>query len=107
MASRYDAHLRHAEHYVTILQTADELYQEGGDALKRGLLLLRCESANIHAGREWAEIQSPRSDRAAVLCSDYQKVGAFVFDLNEHPRERIVWLEVALACSLRLTDRFA
>jgi tetratricopeptide (TPR) repeat protein len=107
MVSRYDAHLRHAEHYVAILQTADELYQEGGDALKRGLLLLRRESPNIHTGREWAETQALGNDRAAFLCSDYQKVGAFVFDLNEHPRDRLLWLEVALACSRRLKDPVA
>lgn len=107
MASRYDAHLRHAEHYVTVVQTADKLYQEGRGALQRGLLLLRCEWNNIQAGREWAETEAQKNDAAALLCSEYQKSGAYVFNLNEHPRERVVWLQTALASARRLSDRFA
>src|SRR6266404_6795614 len=107
MASIYEAHLRHSEHYLSVLKTADKLYQEGRDALKRGLLLLRRESSNIQAGREWAESEAQRNDAAAALCSEYQTSGAYVFCLNEHPRERIIWLKAALASARYLIDRSA
>jgi tetratricopeptide (TPR) repeat protein len=102
-----EAQRRHAEHYRTVLVTADHLYQKGGDSLKKGLLLLYKESFNIHRGRAWAEMHAPHNDLAALLCSDYQIFGAHLFDLVEHPSQRKVWLEIALASARRLRNRFA
>jgi len=107
MAGLYDAHRRHAEHYRTVLLTADRLYQQGGDALTEGMRLLDLESSNIQRGRAWAEMHAPNNDPAAVLCSEYQMLGAYLFDLVEHPSQRKVWLEVALASARRLGNRSA
>jgi tetratricopeptide (TPR) repeat protein len=107
MTALYPVHLRHAEHYRTVLRTADWLYQKGGEDLKQGLLLLQLESPNIQSARSWTEMHAGSNDRAALLCSDYQMLGAYLFDLTEHPSRRKVWLKVALAAVRRLGDRSA
>jgi len=43
MQKLYNAHLRHARHYVAVLEAADALYAKGGEALKRSLELFEFE----------------------------------------------------------------
>jgi len=94
--------LRHATHYEAILRAADELYREGGRALKQGLELFNLEWSNIQAGQGWAEAYSTENDEAAELCINYPNGGAHLLDLRQHPRERVRWLEAALAAAQRL-----
>jgi tetratricopeptide (TPR) repeat protein len=98
-------HMRHAEHYLTVLRECHTLYLKGGDAIKSGLALFDIERRNIEAGQEWACRHSSRDEAAARLCNEYPLVGGFVLLLRQHPRERILWLEAALASARQLKDR--
>ena len=57
---RAAAQYRHAAHYETVLRAADELYRQGGEAIKRGLALFDLEWTNIQAGQAWAAAHSRR-----------------------------------------------
>ena len=104
---RSAAQMRHAAHYMSVLREANNLYLQGGEAVKRGLALFNLEWRNIHAGQSWAEKQSGENDAAASLCNDHPDAGAYLLDLRQHPREQIRWREAALAAARRLKNRGA
>jgi len=98
------ARLRHAAHYAKVIRAADDSYDEGGDNVLKGLTLFDLERVNIDTGFKWA-CGGLDSNDAAGICNDYCAVWS-VLDLRQHPRrERIPWLESALAASRRLSDR--
>jgi tetratricopeptide (TPR) repeat protein len=100
-----EAGWRHAAHYLQVLENADALYMQGGDALRRALVLFDAEWGSIQAGQAWACNHAATSDEAAQLCSNYPDRGAFLLDLRRHPRELIRWREAALDAARRLKDR--
>jgi tetratricopeptide (TPR) repeat protein len=102
--ARAEARQRHAAHYENLLRTAQELYKQGGDKVVLGLALFDLEWTNIKAGQDWAEAHTT-ADAAARLCSTYPDAGAYLLHLRQHPRERIHWLEEALAAARQLQDR--
>ena len=106
-AGRDDAQRRHAKHYKDVLATAGDLYLKGGEDILHGLALFDLERGNILAGQSWAAANAAQDDLAAQLASDYPDAGVYVLTLRVYPRERIVWLETALAAARRLKDRGA
>ena len=89
---------RFATHYKDVLDAADDLYLEGGDSLFRGLALFDLEWGNIQAGHAWVVAQTDAADAdVAWLRVSYPDAGLYVLDLRQHLRERIRWLEIALA----------
>jgi len=101
-ADRDRGQRRHAEHFVTVLRRAKELWKEG---VTQGLKLFDLEVENIKAGQAWAAARAEEDPAAAELCSNYPAVGVYVLSLRQHPRERISWLETALAAARRLKNR--
>jgi len=99
--------MHHATHYLSVLWETNDLYKQGGEALNRGLALFDLEWRNIQTGQTWAEEQSDRDNTAAELCDDYPDAGAYLLDLRQHPSERILWREAALAAARRLKNRGA
>ena len=99
---RETAQLRHATHYETVLREADELYRRGGEAVNHGLRLFDVEWNNIQAGQAWAEAGSYYDVVPAELCIAYPNAGAHLLNLRQPPRERVRWLEAALAAAERL-----
>lgn len=104
-AERTDAKRYHAAHYETVLRTANGLYSQGGQAIKRGLSMFDLEASNIQAGQAWAEAHSDNDEDAAMLCNIYPSAGTELFKIRLHPRERIHWCEAALAVARRLKKR--
>ncbi len=102
---RVASQMRHAAHYLTVLRKADNLYLQGGEAIKRGLALFDLEWRNVQAGQMRAGEQLDGNSEAAKLSSDYPYAGAYLLSLRQHPRERIFWLETALGAARRLKDR--
>jgi tetratricopeptide (TPR) repeat protein len=102
-----EAEERHAEHYRSVLSASDEQYKQGGENLLAGLALFDQEWANIQAGWAWAERSLHDSPASATLCSSYPNAGAYVLDLRLHPREKIRWLETAVAAARKKSDRGA
>jgi len=103
-AERAAGQQHHAEHYATVLRSADALYLEGGDAIQRGLALFDLEWGNIQAGHSWAQANAEKNKAAAQLCNDYPNAGAYCLYLRQHPRERIHWLEAALTAARSLKN---
>ena len=100
-----DAGQRHAAHYLQVLKSADDLYAQGGDALKRALVQFDAEWSNIQAGQAWACNHAATSAEAAQLCSNYPERGTFLLFLRQHPREQIRWRELGLSAARQLRDR--
>jgi len=96
---------RHAAHYATVLRSAKDLYKKGGESLLRGLALFDLEWGNTQAGHAWAAGNSEKNKVAEELSSEYPDAGTHILCLRQHPRERILWREAALAAARRLQDR--
>lgn len=104
---REEASARHSLHYVQVLRFAEHLYLKGGDPLMDGLALLDLEWGNIQAGQAWAAVHASKNRETAWLCSAFPGVGPNCLSLRQHPRERIRWLEPALAAARQLSNRTA
>src|ERR1051325_5130428 len=103
-SSKYlNARRRHANYYNSVLDQANRLYIDGGDAINQGLALFDLEWPNIEAAQAWANSQI-KDDMAAELCSNYAVAGANVLSMRQHPRVRIRWLKAALTASHRLKN---
>jgi tetratricopeptide (TPR) repeat protein len=106
-SKRTEIQIRHASHFMYLLAKAHELYLRGGESLKVGLRLFDTEWVNFSTGQAWAAAHASETDEAARLCRDYPNAGTCFLELRRHPRERIKWLEAALAAARRLNDRRA
>jgi tetratricopeptide (TPR) repeat protein len=105
-AERATGEKRYVTHYNDVLVVANKLYEEGGAALIRGLALFDVEWNNIQAGHDWIAAQDIEADKdLARLGMAYPDAGYELLHLRQHPRERIRWLEIALASARRLNDR--
>lgn len=104
-AERDKGQRQHTAHYLSVIREAKELYIQGGEALNRGLVLFDLEWPNIQAGQSWAEEHAVKNEVAASLCSSYPHAGAYLLSLRQHPRERIRWVESALAAAQQLKNR--
>lgn len=107
MTNLYQAQLRAANFYLTVLREAGALYDQGGEALRRGLERFEKEWANIKLRQSWVEEHSSEDEKVAVLCSSFPDAAPRLLDLRQHPRERIQWLEAALSAARRLKDQIA
>jgi tetratricopeptide (TPR) repeat protein len=97
----------HSRHYVGVIQKANTLYKEGGEAVTSGLLLFDSESLNIEAGQSWAQSNSKEDAEALRLCSAYPNAAPSLLDMRFHPRERARWFEAGFTSAQRLGDRAA
>ena len=97
---------RHATHYMAVLAAVGKLYQEGGAALTRSLTVFDLEWGNIQTGHAWVKAQGfETDDEVNRLAIAYASAGAYLLALRQHPRERIRWLEIALAAAKGLKNR--
>ena len=95
-----------ATHYRNVLAAAKQLYKAGGESLRRGLALFDLEWANIQAGHAWVTAQDDSVDADVTwLGMTYPDAGVHLLSLRQHSRERIRWLEIALAAARRLQRR--
>ncbi|HEX6183769.1 MAG TPA: tetratricopeptide repeat protein, partial [Pyrinomonadaceae bacterium] len=99
--------LRHAAHYLTVLEECQGFYIKGGDAIKSGLALFDVERRNIEAGQGWACQHSSGDEAATRLCNQYPGTGVYVLALRQHMREFVSWTETALGAARQLKDRIS
>ena len=100
--ARNEARQRHAEHFKDVLSFATQLFLKGNTLA--GLNAFDLERMNIESAWAWAKENLAKSNAAASICSSFLN-GPFLLELRQHPRERISWLETAMAASRRLNDR--
>ena len=96
---------RHSSYYKDLLAAADDLYQQGGAGIQKGLALFDREEANINAGHALSCKSLEANFQAAELCMDYPDAGVYVIGLRLHPKQRISWLEEALKAARKLSNR--
>jgi tetratricopeptide (TPR) repeat protein len=99
------AQKRHAWHYLTVMSAANALYNKGGESVTQGLALFDVEWTNLQAGHGWVIAYRQDDNTVADWCWIYPHVGVDCLLLRQHPRERIRWLEPALAAAQRLKQR--
>jgi tetratricopeptide (TPR) repeat protein len=102
---RYSVQKRHAGHYLQIMRTAEGLYLKGGVSVAQGLARFDAEWANIQGGHAWVVVHQKDDDVVAEWCWSYPHAAVYCLLLRQHPRERIRWLELALAVARRLKQR--
>lgn len=102
---RFKAQKRYAGHYLQTLGAADYLYEWGGEAVLRGLALFDAEWTNIRVGQAWVAAHQQDDETIAEWCALYPLEGVHCLSLRQHPRERIRWLELAMAAAQRLKHR--
>ena len=95
---------RHCSYYRELLSAADELYARRQEH-PGGLALFDREDENIVSGFAWAANNAGVSTPPEELCMRYPYAGPYVLDLRLHPRQKISWLETALAAARKLKDR--
>src|ERR1019366_8042478 len=74
---RYEASLRHAQHYLEVLRDAEGRYRKGGEALMSGLALFGLEWGNIEAGQAWAAGHAAVDSTAAGICIKYPDAAVY------------------------------
>jgi tetratricopeptide (TPR) repeat protein len=104
-AEKDESYRRYAEHFLEVLRFADYLYMQGDQEIGPGLSLFDLEWNNILVGQGWAAAQFKKTTDAADICSRYPQVGAHCLYIRQHPKDRIDWLETALAAARYLDDR--
>jgi len=96
---------RHAEYFLGLLRAADDLYLKGGEFLAQALRLFDAEWGNIQAGFAWASDRFLEDESAGRICDDFPDAGTYLLGLRQHPRERIRWIELALAAAQQRGNR--
>lgn len=106
--SRLDARNRQvvearlAEHFLLVLREADNLYEQGGESMMRGLALFEQEWGNINAAQEWASSRAAHDDAARKLCAAFPLAGKHCLALRQRPAERIRWHTAGVGAARRL-----
>ncbi len=113
-AGRAEAALRHAVYFLTILRKAEKLCHPtgsgpraassssdpaGGVSLAAGLALYDLEADNISAAQAWAAVQTGADETVAHLCNDFPSAAPTCLGLRQSTRQRVRWLEAAMAAA--------
>ena len=95
---------RFSAHYLQSLSSANDLYMVGGEKILVALSYLDLEWPNIKTGQDWVA-EHIKDTSNAQLCARYYNAGANCLPLRLHSRERLHWLENALAAAHKIGDR--
>ena len=101
------------------LAVADELYRQGGPKIAHGLARFDAARDQINAGwaaaHRWSGLDPGKDhsgsgkdavcDFARALLAAYPLAGVYLLSLRQNPRERIAWLEAAVAAARLRSDR--
>jgi tetratricopeptide (TPR) repeat protein len=99
-----EARIRHASHFMQVMQAANEMYLSGNDKLLPGLRLFDGEWEHIRAAQAWLA-DNKEDETAAELLMKYPN-GIYAFlDLRLAPRQMIGWLEPAVFVAKKLGNK--
>jgi tetratricopeptide (TPR) repeat protein len=96
---------RMADHAVNLLMRANGLYQQGGEALRRGLALFDSQRLTIESGRQWMGARAGHEEWAARVYAGFPLIGSDILDVRQSPGDRLEWLQDSLAAARRINDR--
>ncbi len=106
-AKREAGQRRLSEHFLRVLESADDLYRQGGGSIAAALTTFDTEWGNIQAGHGWAARHAQEDMADNKLCSHYPNAGAFILELRQNVQERIRWGELGVAAARQRNDRMA
>jgi tetratricopeptide (TPR) repeat protein len=95
---------KHATYFLTVLNTAKDMYQQDDNGVRAALHLLDMEWGNIQAAFAWSEKMIGKDGTATKMCSAYLETGYDLFKYRLRPANRIKWLEIALKASRIVQD---
>lgn len=104
MLQLFDALLRHARLYESVLRQTDSLFIQGGEGVLPALKAFDFDWQNIQLGQAHAKKFAQRSRQWLQLCCDYPDAGVNILHLRINPMERIHWLESGLSAAKKLGD---
>jgi tetratricopeptide (TPR) repeat protein len=93
--SLYQAQLRHAAHYLNVLNSANGLYFNSKDTTRDALNWLKAELENIRNGQLWAA-QRCEDETGGLFCLLYPLLGPALLEHYLSADERLRWLDSAL-----------
>ena len=98
----YTAHLRHAQHYLTIYGEAQRRYDDPQEDTLTALKLFDASWAHIRAAAAWlAATPTPETDRLCVYAPQHLSV----LDIRLQPQELIAWCSACAAAGRRRGSR--
>ena len=100
-----EAKLRHAAHYLPILNTARENILKGGDTARKGFQLFHREWLNIEKGLNRVRKNSVQGKQPADLFNSYMIAGADLLPLHYFPIDCQNFLETGLKVSQRIDKK--
>jgi len=100
-----DAYLKHASHYMEVMEITDRLYQGGGDKMLQGLRLFDLEWENIRSAQDWISGHSGDSNQIAELEMSFPNASVYCLNLRLAPRQRIKWLINAITAARKLNRK--
>lgn len=99
------AAVRHARHFMDVLEQADHLFQNGNDSVPAGLRLYDREVYNIDSAIDWAANHADTDNNAARTAASFAAVGFYILCIRLHPKKLIFWLEAALKAAQKIGSR--
>ena len=97
-----EARIRHAIFYLSIFDTAVDLFSKGGEKVIEDLKLFSQEWENIRCGLSRVHIGSVEGKKAAELFSSYMRVGSQLLRFRIFQKECRKFLEAGLKIFQRL-----
>jgi len=94
----------HAQYYVFLARITNQLYNQGGESVIKGLALFDFERVNIEAGQKWSAERAPSDNLAADICIGYALAAADILILRLYPEERLRWFSSALEAAQHLKN---
>ncbi|MFQ5450892.1 MAG: tetratricopeptide repeat protein [Nitrospinaceae bacterium] len=98
------AEKKFATYYLTLLISARDFYERGGEGMERGLNLFDLEWENIRTGFAWAQAHCQKDSEAEKLAVAYGEEGAPLLILRQPPQEIIRWFEGVLNIARRMKE---
>jgi tetratricopeptide (TPR) repeat protein len=99
------ASLNYLIHYGKLLQTAEQLYMQGGESALEGLELLDLEFRNIESAQRWSAEYTRFNPGAAELCAGFPTLGAYILDLRLSPNGILQWRRDGLVAAQLIGKR--
>lgn len=95
---------RHADHFLSVLETADKLYGVQTEAFREGLLLFERERINILSAWQWLASEKNLAGEDIQRLSKFGRSAGFVVGRNVSISERLALFEASLRASTSLKD---
>lgn len=95
----------YAKHFLEILALTDDLYERGGESVRKALKLFDTEWENIKAAQNWASSNCEQNEEIAWLCDAFPDAGALLLRLRLSPWDQILWRKAGLSAAIRRKNR--